>query len=803
MGTHKEVELMNVYLGLFATSFSALSLQVALVRLLSVTAWYHLAFFAISTAMLGMTAGATRVYLRPKAFGPGNLGRALSASCIHLALSIPMTLLLLCLIPLGLSASVMSLFALLISTAACALPFFFVGTVTSAVLTKHDLPIGRLYASDLLGASLGCLFVLGGLEILDAPSVILLCSCTSGVASLCFAWKQPSGRARRSALAVVVFFGLAAIVNSLDARGVRPMIMKGHWVAPAHYDLLERWNSFSRVGVSGARYRTPDYWGPSPIAPTAPVWYHRMTIDGGAGTTLCRFNSVADIDHLRYDVTNAAYHLGRKGRACVIGVGGGRDVHSAILFGQEHVTGVEINPIFVKLLTKDFRDFAGLAGRPDVTLVTDEARSYLSRSQEKYSVIQMSLTDTWAATGAGAFSLSENSLYTLEAWHLFLDRLEENGVFTVSRWHSPEHIGESGRAITLAVAALLRYGVQEPARHLALITEENVSTLLVARQPFTRADVEKMERVCEQLRFRAVVLPDRPPPDSFFRDIVSARTPEDLSAAIAGAELDCRPTTDENPYFFNMLRLSKMAQAFSKPTGVVRGNLIATLTLVGLLLALLVLTLATIVLPLLLRTHFGVHSNSGVRTLRSGALYFSLIGAGFMLTEIALIQRLTVLLSHPLYALGILLFTLIGSTGIGSLLSDRLPLTRPPWLYVYPVVTAGCIIGVRFLLSVLLAAMVASPLAARIAASVGLVFPLGLLMGVFFPTGMRLAKAVSPVETPWFWALNGTFGVLCSALAVLISIYAGISVNFYIAAACYLAVLVAQVALCRSDGQSR
>jgi len=189
--------------------------------------------------------------------------------------------------------------------------------------------------------------------------------------------------------------------------------------------------------------------------------------------------------------------------------------------------------------------------------------------------------------------------------------------------------------------------------------------------------------------------------------MVSTRTRDDLSAVIARAELNYSPPTDESPYFFNMLRLTNIGVAVTGSVGVVRGNLIATLTLLGLVVTLLLVAIATVVLPLALRTHFGIESSVRAETLWSGAIYFTLIGPGFMLTEIALIQRLTVLLSHPIYALGILLFTLIASTGIGSLVSDRLPLTRTPWAYLYPIVTAGCLIGLKFLLEALLATMIA------------------------------------------------------------------------------------------------
>ncbi len=366
---------MNIYLGLFLVAFSALSLEVTLVRILSVTTWYHLSFFAISTAMLGMTAGATRVYLQPDKFRRGTLEKALSVSSIHLALSIPVTLVLLCLVPLGFYKSVMSLFALILTTAACALPFYFAGTIASAVMTKFDLPIGKLYASDLIGASLGCLFVLGGLEIMDGPSLLLLCSSTSALGGLCFAWKEPPRRHRRVILGLIVIFIFAGIINSLTLSGIRPVIVKGVRIEPAVNYILERWNSFSRVAVYPGILRAPQYWGPSPLAPRDPVYQFYMFIDGEAGTIMRRFNSPKDIEHLRYDVTNIGYHLGRKGKACVIGVGGGRDIQSALLFGHEHVTGVEVNPIFLDLLQGEFKNFARIGGNPAVTLVKAEARS--------------------------------------------------------------------------------------------------------------------------------------------------------------------------------------------------------------------------------------------------------------------------------------------------------------------------------------------------------------------------------------------------------------------------------------------
>ncbi|UCG53241.1 MAG: hypothetical protein JSW58_06720 [Candidatus Latescibacterota bacterium] len=774
-----------------------MTLEVTLVRLLSVVTWYHLAFFAISTAILGMTAGATRVYLRPQTFQGERLSAEVAKACVIFSFVIPISLLALCMVPIELFGSMMSIVALFIATLACALPYFFSGTVITAVLTKYQMPIGKLYGSDLLGGSLGCLFVLGGLEILDAPSLILLCGAGGMLSAMCFSWHGRNSRAVRFQSAFFAFFVIAAIVNSLSSLGIRPLYVKGHFEPPSVIH-LEDWNSFSRVVVYYGRKGDPQYWGPSPNAPPKTVFQFPMTIDGEAGTTMGRFTEPGDIDHLKFDVTNVGYYLRPEGGACVIGVGAGRDVQSALLFGHEKVVGIEVNPIFIDLIEGEFRDFVGIADREEVSLVVDEARSYLSHTDDTYSIIQMSLIDTWAATGAGAFSLSENGLYTVEAWEMIFSRLAPDGIFTVSRWHDPENIGETGRLLSLAVASLLRLGVTNPSEHIALITTFRISTLLVSPKPLEETDLGRLDEVCGDLRYRLVHRPGSLPEQPALRDIVAARSEIELAAAASGKKFNYSPPTDESPYFFNMLTLSNLRHAFGPQRGVLRGNIIATLSLFALLISLAIFTVLTIVVPLALRRRFGVDTDVRATTLWSGALYFALIGAGFMFVEIALIQRLTIFLGHPVYALGILLFTLIASTGIGSLLSERLSLTRLPGLIIYPLLTAVCIVGLRFLLSVVISNMITSAIMTKILLSVVLIFPMGILMGLFFPTGMRLAKSVCAGETPWYWALNGILGVLCSALAVLFSIFIGISLNFYVAAVCYATVLLALAALYRA-----
>jgi hypothetical protein len=775
---------VNIYIGTFLIAFSTLALEITLSRLLSVISWYHMAFLAISTAMLGMTAGAVTVYLKPSWFTAEKLRHTLGKCCLAYALSLPLSLIVLCLTPLQSSRSIMSLFALMMAVGASALPFYFAGMAISAVLTKTELPIGRIYASDLIGASFGCLFVLAGLEFFDAPSLMILCASVGAAAGFSFVCVNASAaslRLRRRSGWATGLLVLFALVNSSTQSGIRPYVIKGHVESSTKY-LLEKWNSFSRVAVYSPTLSSPQYWGRSPIAPPDKlVHQHYMNIDGDAATTMSRFSTLSDIDHLRFDVTNLVYYLRPKGGSVIIGVGGGRDIQSAVLFGQERILGIDVNPVFIRLLQTRFRDFAGIADRPEVELEVDEARSLLSRTQQHFSVIQMSLIDTWASTGAGAFSLSENALYTMEAWNIFLDRLADDGIFTVSRWYNPDNLGETGRVVSLAAGSLFRSGARQPSDHIAMITSGKISTLLLSKRPFQEADLAKIKKITSELKFDLVIFPGESPKYSSLRTILGSHSLDELRRVVADEPFNYEPSTDNNPYFFNMLRLRHMGLALQSGDGSLKGNLHATVTLIGLIFVLVVFCLLAIVIPLV----FGTHAKGRSAGFWSGATYFILIGSGFMLAEIGLVQRLSVFLGHPVYALGILLFTMILGAGLGSFASERISLNKQSLIFFLPLMASLWIFAIPFVFDKWLPIFSASLMPIRITFAVLVISPLCVLLGFFFPIGMRLVREKMGSETPWYWALNGIFGVLCSAIAVFIAIYFGISANFYLAAACY------------------
>lgn len=318
-----------IYTGTFLIAFTTLALEITLTRILSVTTWYHLAFFAIGVAMLGMTIGATTVYLRADWFRAEKLTGTVAKACLAYALVTPPALILILMIPAGFHRSVMGVLSIVAIAAIVAIPFFCSGVAISAILTKSQLPIGKLYASDLIGAALGCLLVLGGLELLDAPSLVLLSSAIGALAAVAFSLAADAKGVRGLSAIVGILLTIGVALNASTMYGIQPLVVKGQ-LDGVEWHLLDRWNSFSRVVVYKGEESPPQYWGPSPKAPMEPVAQYGMVIDGLAGTTMRQYTTDADIEHLRYDVTNTAFYLRPQGGAAVIGVGGAQ-------IGRAHV----------------------------------------------------------------------------------------------------------------------------------------------------------------------------------------------------------------------------------------------------------------------------------------------------------------------------------------------------------------------------------------------------------------------------------------------------------------------------------
>jgi hypothetical protein len=804
--------------GLFLLSMCGLMLQIIETRIISVIAFYHLAFFAISMAMFGMTGGALFVYLRAKdpPYSPSEeLYYAGSAFAFSVLIS---TLLLIStVVVVGGGSAMMSALLWLKLILILLPPYFFIGVAVTLALTRTPWSIGLIYGVDLTGAAAGCLVGLLLLNLMDAVSALLAIGAIGALAAACFRGacshalgdKVDFGPLRQLSMPsnpprIALLIALLSALNALiQPHGLSLSMAHNHIEAEPVAAL--KWNSFSRIMAGLPRRGPPEMGGPSPSTPYSEIEQMMLNIDGDAFTALYHFEGdFSKLAFLKYDVTNMAYYIRNRGRAAVIGVGGGRDILSAYLFGFRDVTGVELNPIFIDYLEKKFRSFNQLADLPGVRLIADEGRSWFARSSDHFDLIQMSLVDTLAATAAGGLSLSENGLYTVEGWRHFFQHLTPDGVFTVSRWYERTNIGETGRLLSLGIGALLREGIGQPKAHIFVAANDYLATVMIGRAPLTEVDLATLRQTSKRLGFSILVDPAQAQPDVRLSRIVNASSMEALSTISRGGIIDFSAPSDDRPFFFNQLRLDSVAallQMLRHPHaaegvagGVITGNLAASFTLWLLIVLSTLSVLLTVVLP---ARKSAKHTTRSLKVL--GTIYFLFLGLGFMFIEIGLIQRISIFLGHPVYGLAIGLFGMILSTGIGSLLSSRSDLSKSGTIVLWSGALAIYLMLLPHSLSILVGWLESGGILSRAAGAFAAMLPAGILMGFGLPTGIAIARAIDPSPIPWFWAVNGAAGVLAAGLAVFVSIEFSIPVTIWCGAVCYMILAVAALGLIRAS----
>ena len=789
---------MAFFAALFLLCASTLTYEVVLTRILSVVSWYYLAFVSVSTAMFGMTAGALAVQLLPKYFSDRDTPRRIGQAVLCMAISMPICLMTMLAVPLDLSFAVQTLYSFLLLSATISTPFFFSGVAVCLSLTRTPFPIGRIYFADLMGAAAGCLLATGLLMTVDGPSAIFVVSALLfSSASLYFRYAKDYRLSKRSVLAAVGLL-VAAGLNASSLHGIQPIWTKGA-IDKRNKLIAEKWNPISKVSATRMELEEPLFWGPSPRTPKVLVEEIGLNIDNDAYTAITRYQSdFSKYDYLRYDVTSIAAQMRAGGSAAIIGVGGGRDVLNCALNGFRRIVGIEVNSAIAEMATRRFGDFSGLNRIPGVEIHVDEGRSYLTRAGERFDLIQASLVDTWAATSAGAMTLSENALYTVDGWRVFYEHLKPGGLITFSRWYKPGiDTSETFRLFSVAWATLLSEGVADPSTHLALIRSGPVVTLLASSMPFSPADLGKLRSIAGDMQFELMYLAPETPAIPELRMISAARSLADLAALRGRNGIDYSPTFDTAPYFFNAVHLRNIPRLFM--AGGVGANLRAIVFVFAFLIAALILVSVAILWPArrLARLQAG-----GARPAAGGIIYFIAIGLGFMLAEMAMIQQLAIFLGHPNYALVVVLGGLILSTGVGSLVSDKWGVQSALMSSAPAFAVTLALIAYTLLVIPVMRAYTGGVLWQRVAVSLLLIAPCGFLMGFCFPVGMRRLTVLKQAEhLPWMWALNGAAGALGSFVAIVISMETSIAVCAFCGAACYLLGAIAVPAAAQHYGE--
>ena len=754
-----------VYAGVALTTAATLILELALTRLFSVIFYYHFAFLAISIALFGLGAGGVLSYFFPQR-GPALYRRLGVISALN---SLVTVLTLIWMLGRGGGTSFTSLGSVYF---AASLPFLFSGLVVSLVISETIQRVERIYFWDLTGAALGCLLLIPVLNLTGAPGAVLASALLSASASA--VWfglgRAVRGRAFGVALALVLI-GLLVYnkqAHFLDLRTAKGVALED--------EIFVQWNSFSRIAVK-----------------SDPAGGLTVVIDADATTGISQFDldhlSASDHAQLASEGPGLVYRVRPGAKALVIGAGGGWDVARALASSSRDVTAVEINPIIASTIMR--QRFAAqsqrLYFRPDVRVVVEDGRTYVRRSPEKYQVLQATLVDTWASTAAGAFALSENNLYTVEAFVEYLNHLTPDGVLAFTRWgFDPPR--ESLRLVSLARQALAQVGETDPWRHIAVLREQTkklggwgaTDTVLIARRPFTAEDLARIH-LAAATGFETIYTPDAPGATAF-RDLLLARDPQRFYDSY---RFDVRPLPDDRPFFFYTVQprdIWGFVRAFNRESADYKINL-ALSSLFALLGVSAVATLVTLLLPPLLL---------GARLPRERGVawflpYFLLLGAGYIIVQVGLIQKLILLLGHPTYALTVVVFSMLISSGLGSYASRAIVKREERRLRLVPLGVALAVVVLALLITPANSALAAAPAFVRLLSAVLMVVPAGFLMGMPFPGGLAVLEAWQPSAVRWAWSMNAAASVFGSALAICCAIYFGLRTALFLGAACYLA----------------
>ncbi len=777
----------------FLVAGSLLGLEVILSRILAVAMWHHFASLVISVALLGTTAGAVTVCLRKGRGEEGPTG-GLWAPSMLTALSIPAVFGLFVLVnrfpkigyrlfspfyhpffePFSqavVPAAGGGVGNMAVLCLAMGLPFFFGGVMLARVIDRHRAMSGTVYAADLLGAGLGCLGAIGVMSVVDGLSAVPVAGVPAALAASITA---PTKARRIVSVLLAASLAIAGWGNTVLPLARFPFI-RGRWQPNI---LHERWDAASRVVVYPmAGGQDEGAWGQSRSSNAAVPPQKGLVVDDSGFTTITAFPPDGNLAFMRDNVIALPYVVKPAARALLIGPGGGRDLLAAQAMGAERVTAVEINPLVVYAVDRVFGDFSGQPyGRAGVETHVTDARSFLRRSRDRYDVIGASLVYGRLPSSAGAFTLTEEPLYTRESFGEYLGHLEPDGVLSISRFVFERRIL---RLVALARAALEDAGAPEPGRHIFMAAERGLATLLVCRRPFTGGELEALRDWCRRLGFDILHDPGAPGTSAYSRLLDQTGG----AAYAAGLPVDLSPPTDDRPYFYYLVRPGDFWRRLVPGAGRDFEDR-AILMVRDALLVLGALTAVLVLLPLWRR---GMASG---RTLPVSA-YFGSIALGFMSVEIVLLKTMSFYLGHPVHSFAAVMAALLLGAGVGSALCRRFLAARPSVLVVFLAVLAAVLAVYPAAVGWVTGRTLGSSAAVRTVLAAAMTAPLGVLLGVPFPGGIGRLRGREPGLAAWAMGVNGAVSVIAAMLVMMVAVNLGHGVAWRLAPAAYLAAMAA------------
>lgn len=733
-------------------------LELLFIRIFSVMVVANLAFLAITVALYGLALGGLIVYFNPKRYSLEHFPTLLPKTTLWYACSVLAILVILLFlhpekidtraIPTAFGLFLIALF-----------PFTFANISLTQIFTYRARQINQLYFADLLGGACGVVSAIIAISFLPALSVMLLAVLAGLGAVLLFSrWRTKIAIA--SAGMFLILMGLFFVDQLTHILNLGALTQ--NTTSDGNSMLFTKWNSFSHVSVE--QEPNPNTYG--------------IKIDAGAYTPINAFNgNLADYSILKNQISALAFQLADRGKVLVIGPGGGRDVLMGLLYGH-HVVGAEINPIIVNdIMRGKFRDFAGsLYNRPDVNIHISEGRSFVKRDTELYQVISIPLVDTWASTAGGNLALVENNLYTVEALSDYFNRLDNNGILSITRWEK-----EGPRLVSNFLVFAKQNGVADPGQHLIVVENPQADRLglnnyLFKRSPFTQGEISQVHDFAKENALTVLYAPDGAPYTSLDAQILltdgeASRTTERVLTAVY----------DDKPFFFFT---TPLLHSLTASISNVDGGLGVIFLLV------IFFTLTVLLFPLLSSTQrpwTQAQKRSGIASL----LYFAFLGLGFILIELALVQKFVLFLEQPIYSYSVVLAAILFSAGVGSMLGKHWGVITPQRGARVGIIVILIVAAYAFFLSPMLADMLTLSLWQKIFLAATLSALPTFFMGMFLPLGIHLLEARGMHHLiPWSWAANGATSVLGTVLALIIAIAGGFSTVLLVGGAAYVVALL-------------
>ncbi len=790
---------MSAFLGIFLISAAVLLLELALLRIFAVQQFYHFAFMAISLALLGAGASGSLLSIFRRRVSPALLSLAFATATVLAFLVINTS-------PFdsfSIAWDSRQIFYLAIYFLAAAVPFLFAGLLVGGELISAGEEGGvgshRVYGANLMGSASGSLGSLLALAWFGGPGTVILAAILSAFAGLVFTFgdKEKLRKSRCTpttiALSAAFFLGLLALLRA-------PTFLEQQ-LSPYKTlsTLTQALDSRHTVSVSDATARIDVVESPVihvmpglslTSAVILPV-QAGLLLDGDGLMPISRL--VPDDEAARLLAANLplalAYELRPGARTLVLDAGTGQDVLLALASGAPAVTVVEENLQIIDIIRGEYSAWTGdLFQDPRVTLVNQMGRVFVGQEHKRtYDLAVLSLTDPHRPVTSGAYSLTEEYAYTVEAVEDYLQILDQDGLLLLTRWlQTPP--SESARTFA-SVATALENSARDPAQHLLAFRTLRTMTIVASVKPYTQFELQKVRVFLQERGFDAVYLPHIQASDLNRFNVLPEPAYSDLFTKLlndpletyAAYRYDIRPATDNRPFFFHYFKwrqapeiLARLGQSW-QPFG---GS--GFFVLVVLLLLLSAAAVLFIVAPLLLHRGLSDKKATGIRFWRGRVLlYFAALGLAFLFVEVPLAQHFILILGKPVTALAVVLFSLLLFSGFGSWTSRR-------WSLVVALGILVLMVAVYpFLLNHLSDfALNWSPWA-RFTITILALAPLGFLMGIPFAAGLRVVEAHEPALVPWAWAINGSFSVITSVLAVMAALTWGFAAVLWLGAAAY------------------